>query len=405
MIVTPGLPGVLVRCLWHGNWNWWRQLRPLIGIPLLITLVGWWVVAAGRATEWKLIEDMVGTHFLNRIGLPAPDHTLGGTHDSMKSYSQPPGFYLLLVWLTFWPWSLLLIPAAFHTVRRLRGKLPIPIDARPYQFLVAWIVPMWICLELSRGKLLHYPLPLYVPLAILCADTLVQSWNRLTDVLAAPWINSMRWVVLGIWCVLGLGVLIGAKMHPNESMLWRCFPLAMTLMATGFVSAITWGRPSWPYVIVLSWGGTLMVASTIFLADLPELQVSRVASAILVEAKKENPQTEFGVCRYEDATLVFYSRGHIERYSSAEDILKRVPFGAEAASRPMAIVVDEETRLRLDDLKVPYTRLPRLDAPENLAAFEIKGVNPGNLNLRKPVINVSVISNLPPKPPDTAPDQ
>src|SRR6185369_14364638 len=124
--------------------------------------VGWWVLLAGKATHWKLIEDMVNTHFLNRVGLPTPDNTPGGTQDTMKSYGKPPGFYFLTLWATFWPWSILLVPAAFHTVRRLRGKTAFAIDVKPYQFLVAWIIPMWILLELSRGKLMHYPLPLYI---------------------------------------------------------------------------------------------------------------------------------------------------------------------------------------------------------------------------------------------------
>jgi 4-amino-4-deoxy-L-arabinose transferase-like glycosyltransferase len=403
MIVTPGLPGVLVRCLWHGNWAWWKQLRPLVGIPLLIALVGWWVLLAGQATHWKLIEDMVGTHFLARIGVPTPDATTGGTQSSMKSYSQPPGFYLVTVWGTFWPWSILLVPAAYHTWRRLRGKLPVPIDRRPYQFLVAWILPMWIALEASRGKLFHYPLPLYVPIAILCADTLVQSWNRMTDVLAAPWISSMRWIVLVIWCALGIGLLLASKMHPDPNFMWRCFPLAIALMGTGFVSAVTWGRPSWPYVVTLSWGGSLLMASTLLLADLPELQVSRVASQMMRDARSKDSRTQLGVCGYEDATIVFYSKippdQHLERFSSADDLAKRVPFDADAARTPWVIVVDEKARKRLDELKVRYARLPRLDAPENLAAFDINGIVAGNI---RKLANISVITNVVPEPATTA---
>ena len=243
MVLTPGLPEILMRCFWHGNWRWWKQLRPLIGFPLLIVLVGWWVLWAGLATHWQLILDMVGNHFLNRVAGPLlhalnihiPDTTPGGTQDAMKTYGEPPGFYLATIWGTFWPWCVLLIPAGFHTIRRLLAKGPV-VDARPYQFLVAFIIPMWILLELARGKLFHYPLPLFIPIAILCADTLTQSWDSLTDVLHAPWFEIARWITLVVWLAGGLSLLYFARRNLDHDLFWHCFPFGIALMATGFGS-------------------------------------------------------------------------------------------------------------------------------------------------------------------------
>ena len=328
------------------NWGWWRQLRPLMGVPLLVVLVGWWVVLAGEATHWKLIEDMVGTHFLNRIGIPTPDHTPGGTHDAMKAYKQWPGFYVLMIWATFWPWSILLVPTGYHTWRRLRGKTAIAIDRRPYQFLVAWIIPMWIGLELARGKLFHYPLPLYMPLAILCADMLVQSWNRLTDVLEAKWFDTARWVTGGIWVVLGVLVLVWAKVATDPQWFWGHFggvaqmlklqhwtafdpqlvwssvPLAVALMATGVVNVVTWGKHSWPYVLALCWGGSMLLANTIMLPEMPELQVSRIAGREMKALVEKDGKLELGVCDYEDATLVFYSGRNVRRFGSVDELVR-----------------------------------------------------------------------------------
>jgi 4-amino-4-deoxy-L-arabinose transferase-like glycosyltransferase len=398
MIVTPGLPLVLWRCVFRGNWRWWRQLRPTIGLPLLVVLVGWWVVWAGMATHWKLIEDMVGTHFLNRIGLPTPDLTPGGTQDPMKSYGKPPGTYLLLVWATFWPWSVLLVPAAYHAWRRLRGKTALEIDPRPYQFLAAWIVPLWILLELARGKLLHYPLPVYVPLAILCADTLVQSWNRLTDVLQAPWFQSMRWGMLAIWFVLGTGLIAGARMTGDQEMVLKCLPLAVGLVATGFVSAWTWGKPSWPYVVVLCWGGSLLMASTVLLPQVPELEASRIAGRQLRGEKKENPQLQLAVCGWEEATLVFYAGAPVQRFGSAEQLLKAVPFAPQRdpETQPYALVVDEKTLQELQRRSLQFRLEPRIDLPADLRAYQIPAFNVANMNLLHPKrVMLTVISNHP----------
>jgi 4-amino-4-deoxy-L-arabinose transferase-like glycosyltransferase len=322
----------------------------------------------------------------------------------MKSYGKPPGFFLAAVWATFWPWSVLLIPMGFHTWRRLGGKTAIAIDRRPYQFLVAWVVPMWVFLELARGKLMHYPLPLYVPLAILCADMLVQSWNRLTDVLAAPWFGAARWVMLGIWVMMGGAVLVGAGLAPDRDLIWRCLPFGLALLATGVVSATTWGKTSWPYVVALCWGGSLMMANVMILPEMPELQVSRIAGHEMKALVKADPALHLGVCDYEEATLIFYSGQNMRRYRSVDDMLRNVPFAREgwpalwptyaSASESYVIAVSERVRQELDRRKVRYTELPRTDTPVNLAnppAFTISGFNTGNF---KPV-SITLISNRP----------
>ena len=393
MMLTPGLPGVLARCVAGGNWGWWRQLRPLVGVPLLIILVGWWVIWAGMATDWKLITDMVGVHFLSRVAGPLLNSL--GIHlaasgdpnkiDPLKSYSQPPGFYLLLVWGTFWPWSILLVPAAYHTLRRLRGKTPIAIDPRPYQFLVAWIVPMWILLELARGKLFHYPLPLFVALSIVCADALVQSWHRLTDVLAAKWFAAMRWAVLLIWAGMGSAVLAAAVHYLEPESMWRCVPFAAALLATGFTSAMTWGKPSWPYVLVLSWAGALLISSLLILPDFPPLQVSRVVGHKMAELKKEDPSIHLAARGYEEGSLVFYAGSNVEMFTSAKALLDKVKFEPEEAARRERYVIaaDDDTLKDLDSRGVKYGEVNSLP--------RIAGLDTGS---GKPV-GVTLITNIP----------
>lgn len=84
-----------------------------------------------------------------------------------EGHRGPPGLYALLVWGTFFPWSLLL-PAAIVTAWRNR-HLPTTRFA-----LAAWIGP-WVMFELIAGKLPHYVLPTYPALAYLTADMLVRA--------------------------------------------------------------------------------------------------------------------------------------------------------------------------------------------------------------------------------------
>jgi 4-amino-4-deoxy-L-arabinose transferase-like glycosyltransferase len=60
----------------------------------------------------------------------------------------------------FWPAWLFAAPGVLYAMARIReGSV---------RFLLAWIVPAWIILELAPTKLPHYPLPIYPALAIMC---------------------------------------------------------------------------------------------------------------------------------------------------------------------------------------------------------------------------------------------
>ena len=155
--------------------------------------------------------------------------------------------------------------------------------------------------------------------------------------------------------------------------------------------------------------GSLMVGNTLLLGDMPELQVSRIAAAIMSEAKHKDPKIELGVCGYEDATLVFYSDEHITRFDSVSELSAKVPFQTEGEAidthaGSYVIAVSDTVRDELDKRKIRYATLPRLpamgDERANQPAFRISGFNTGNF---KPV-TITVITNLPqPAKTSTAP--
>ena len=78
-----------------------------------------------------------------------------------ETHGAPPGYYLLLFWLTFWPAAPLAAMAAPAVWRQRREPAA--------RFLLAWLVPSWIVFELVVTKLPHYVLPLYPAIAILIA--------------------------------------------------------------------------------------------------------------------------------------------------------------------------------------------------------------------------------------------
>jgi 4-amino-4-deoxy-L-arabinose transferase-like glycosyltransferase len=131
------------------TWLW--RLRPVWGLTwLLILVLPWFVAIFWRAGE-AFFADSVGGDMLSKLG-------------AQESHGAPPGLYLLLFWVTFWPGAPLagMAAPAVWRARREPGA----------QFLLAWLIPSWIVFELVLTKLPHYVLPLYPAIAILTVGTL-----------------------------------------------------------------------------------------------------------------------------------------------------------------------------------------------------------------------------------------
>ncbi|HKO70231.1 MAG TPA: glycosyltransferase family 39 protein [Bradyrhizobium sp.] len=142
------------------GWLW--RLRPVSGVIWMMLLVlPWFIAIFWRAGE-TFFTDSIGGDMLSKMG-------------AQESHGAPPGVYLLLFWVTFWPGAPLAgmaAPAAWRA-RREPGA----------QFLLAWLIPSWIVFEAVLTKLPHYVLPLYPAIAILTIGALERrvlsrSWLR-----------------------------------------------------------------------------------------------------------------------------------------------------------------------------------------------------------------------------------
>jgi 4-amino-4-deoxy-L-arabinose transferase-like glycosyltransferase len=138
--------------------RWLKLLRPLAGTAWMILLVLPWFVAIYWRVGNSFLVDAVGHDMLAKIG--------GG----QETHGAPPGYYIVLFFLTFFPGSALALPAvpAIWSTRREPAV----------RFLLAWLLPSWIVFELVATKLPHYVLPLYPAIAILLA--LVIDSNQLS---------------------------------------------------------------------------------------------------------------------------------------------------------------------------------------------------------------------------------
>lgn len=182
--------------------RWMLALRPLAGFAWMAVLVlPWFIAIVSRSGEGffavSVQEDML--------------EKLTGGHEF---HGAPPGYYLVLFSVTFWPGSVL---AALAT--------PIVWKARREvgaQFLLAWLLPSWIVFEIVVAKLPHYVLPLYPAIAILVAGVVERGG-----------LAKARWLVRG-------------------TMGWFVFPLTIAVLgvATFIVIGRDLGIIAWPFAAV-----------------------------------------------------------------------------------------------------------------------------------------------------------
>jgi 4-amino-4-deoxy-L-arabinose transferase-like glycosyltransferase len=142
---------IIVLAIQDRDASWLWRLRPVWGLMWMLVLVLPWFVAIVLRAGDQFFADSVGGDMLSKLG-------------AQESHGAPPGVYLLLFWVTFWPGAPLAAMAApaVWRARREPGA----------QFLLAWLIPSWIVFEAVLTKLPHYVLPLYPAIAILTAGAL-----------------------------------------------------------------------------------------------------------------------------------------------------------------------------------------------------------------------------------------
>ncbi|MGJ4969933.1 MULTISPECIES: glycosyltransferase family 39 protein [unclassified Bradyrhizobium] len=163
--------------------GWLSRLRPLWGLMWMLVLVlPWFVLIFLRAGD-TFFADSVGGDMLSKIG-------------AQESHGAPPGLYLLLLFITFWPGAPLAAMAApaVWRARREPGA----------QFLLAWLLPSWVVFEAVLTKLPHYVLPLYPAIAVLTVGALERR------VLARNWLRRGAAWWFAIPAITSVVAVIGA---------------------------------------------------------------------------------------------------------------------------------------------------------------------------------------------------
>jgi 4-amino-4-deoxy-L-arabinose transferase-like glycosyltransferase len=185
-----------------GYWrNFWRQAKPLIGVPLMLVIAAPWFVAIILADP-TFVQESAGHDFFKKL------------ISFQETHGGPPGYYLLSSLATFAPGSLFMGVAAWWAWRQRRE--------REIALCLFWLIPFWIILEIVPTKLPHYILPAFPALALIVARAVLAVEEGLLT--SAQW----RWPRIG----------------------YAAWGAMIVVFAIACVALVVWaGRPGWLYAL------------------------------------------------------------------------------------------------------------------------------------------------------------
>lgn len=169
-----------VDAIWSRSTARLRSLmRPLpIAVALMIAVP--WFVAIGIKTDGAFFAEALGRDLGGKIA------------GAQETHGGAPGYYLLTSLFMLWP-GILAVPVAaiFAWGRRTDANV---------RLLLAWLIPMWILLELVPTKLPHYTLILYPALVLLAGA----GWVTLADARKSRITGLVLAAVIGVMVSVGL---------------------------------------------------------------------------------------------------------------------------------------------------------------------------------------------------------
>jgi 4-amino-4-deoxy-L-arabinose transferase-like glycosyltransferase len=274
--------GLTTLTLWllDRSWRWVLRLRPFSGVAWAALLVLPWLVA---------ISMRVGDAFLlNSVG----HDTLGKLVNSQQGHGQPPGFYLVLFFVTFFPASVLTGITVSAVISRRREPA--------VQFLLAWLVPSWIVFELAVTKLPHYVLPLYPAVAILFAMAIERN-------MLSHWIWFVRsavwWFVAPL--IVSIILVAGAIVIGHEPVL-AAWPFLAAAIVCGLLAWRLYKDEGAEKAIVCASAASVLIAvgaGGFIIPALSPLFPSPALARVLHESGCAHPVA--AAAGYEEPSLVF----------------------------------------------------------------------------------------------------
>ena len=344
--IAPAIAILTITALivWHRGAGWVRPLRLGRGLILMAVICMPWAILVTIATNGAFLDIAVTGDFLAKV------------QSGQESHGAPPFTYLALFGVLLWPASLLLPSALLHI------KAMLAQDST--RFLLAWLVPFWVVIELIPTKLPHYPLPV-VPAAVLLLLWPVDRVVTLSP-LRQKFYLAGQYVLLALGVGLVAAVMAGAVMFGGQSMR---LAVGLAVIALLFAGLAVWQGHRWIQIgeyrhLMGLFTAGILVHFVIFAGVVPQLSRIHIADAVAQNLASPGRQpAAIAAAGYHEPSLVFLLGRDVLLVDSREAalFLAEAPDGvALVEARQQTAFLDMTRRLGL-----------RLAAPEQLSGYNM----------------------------------
>ena len=260
--------------------RWLGGLRPVAGVLWLCLLALPWFLAIVSRSGSNFFAESVGHDLISKVV------------SVQEAHGAPPGTYFALFWVTFWPGATLAAMAfpGVWVARREKGA----------KFLLCWIVPAWIVLELVVTKLPHYVLPLYPAIAILISgvvDPHVLSRNR--------WLTRGSWWWFVLPTLLGIGTIVVLVTYGRQLGL-PAWPFVAAAMIFGLWAWWLFQADGAEHSLLRAMAASWLLAVAIYAVIIPSLSTAFPSAALARIVSEANCKPAMvATAGYQEPSLVF----------------------------------------------------------------------------------------------------
>ena len=286
--ITPliALPALITLYVRDRDLGWAKAMKPGQGLLIIALIVLPWLTLMLMKSGMGFITESIGKDMLAKVG------------GAQEKHGAPPGTYLGVFWVTFWPAAPLALLALAFAWRERRDD--------GVAFLLAWIIPFWLILEAVPTKLPHYVLPLYPAIAILIMLAVERSGLMMK--------RGLLGVAAFLFALVPLAFFVGAPAlfvileegAPLLRLPFSAMPFLLVALLFGVLGAFAIWRMRPMRAFVMGITASIMLTLAAYVFGLPMLKAFNLSPRLASAAAATGcTAPDFATVGYREPSLVF----------------------------------------------------------------------------------------------------